>query len=147
MDENYFLYRTHFELIISSDEFSPATISEELGVNPSRSFKKGDETISKKSGSIITKPYNLWAFSSNPTDLREETISHHVNRLKSIFSVKIDALRKYKESPSCEVSLWVWIETDNAGIGLDLDGTELDFINCITNKVHISFISNKEMNV
>jgi len=127
--------------------FSPASISEELGIDPSRSFKKGDETISKKSGAIITKPYNLWAFDSNPTDLREETISHHVNHLKSTFSVKIDALRKYKENPSFEVSLWVWIETDNAGIGLDLDNTEIDFINCITNKVHISFISNKEMNI
>ncbi len=147
MNENCFSYRTHCELIILSDEFSPAYISEGLGIDPSRSFKKGDETISNKSGSIVRKPYNLWALSSNPTDLREETISHHINHLKSTFSLKIDALMKYKENPSFEVSLWVWIETDNVGIGLDLNNTDLDFINCVTNRVHVSFLSNKEINI
>lgn len=147
MSENYFLYKTHCELIIVSEEVSPSSITEELGVAPTRFFKKGDQTISKASGSLVTKPHTLWAFELNATYLREETIRHHISHLKSIFLKKIDVLRKYKENPNFEVSLWLWIETDNAGIGLDLSSEDLDFINCISNKVHMSFISNKEMEV
>ncbi|MGK6353484.1 hypothetical protein [Parapedobacter sp. DT-150] len=74
-----------------------------------------------------------------------DLVSPRTNQVIGTFSLNVDTLRKYKESPSFEISLWIWIETNNAGIGLDLDSEELDFINCVTNKVHISFISNKEM--
>ncbi|WP_400260779.1 DUF4279 domain-containing protein [Sphingobacterium sp. SG20118] len=144
MNENYFLYKTHCEIIILPKVASPSSITEELGVAPSRFFKKGDQSISKKSGSVITKPYDLWAFGLNSTCLKVETISHHIHHLKTTFSLKIDILRKYKESSDYDVSFWVWIESDNVGIGLDLDSEELDFINSITNKMHISFIANKD---
>ena len=147
MNDNYFVYKTYCELIIVSDEFSPSSITKELEVAPTRFFLKGDQTMSKTSGSLITKPHNLWAFKLSTTYLREETIGHHISHLKSTFLKKIDLLRKYKENPNYEVSLWIWIETDNAGIGLDMNSEDLAFINCISNEVHMSFISNKVMKV
>lgn len=142
MKNDYFVYKTHIDFTIVSNEVSPDLITNELNINPSRHFRKGDKSISKHSGSVTVKPHNLWSLQSISSELIEEKISHHISYLKTILSSKVDILKKYKSNPNLEISFWIWIETDNSGIGLNLDSDEMDFLNSISNKIHFSFIGN-----
>ncbi|MGJ1409068.1 DUF4279 domain-containing protein [Sphingobacterium thalpophilum] len=143
MKGDYFIYKTYCELVIVSNEISPNYITDNLGVVPTRSFQKGERSVSKHSGSTIIKPHNLWASKSVTTELEEESISQHIDYFRSIFFSKIDLLKKYKEDNRFDVTFWVWIETDNAGIGLGLNEDELDFLNKITNRMSFSITCNR----
>jgi len=140
MENDKFLFKTFCELAIVSDEVDPDAITEELNIFPDRSFRKGEQYVSKHSGSIGTKFQNLWALTSKTTELEEETISHHIEYFKSIFSSKMSSLKKHKEDSRFVVTFWIWIESDFAGIGLDLTDNELDFISSLSNSVHFSVI-------
>lgn len=144
MERDNFIYRTHCELAIVSQEISPEFITEDLNIVPERTFRKGEQSVSKHSGSIINKPHNLWALKSKNSELEEETISHHIEYFKSTFSSKIEVLKKYKDDIRFEVTFWIWVETDNAGIGLDLNQNEIAFLNSISNRIHFSLITKPE---
>jgi len=144
MENNYFLYKTHIGFSIVSNEVDPDIISKELNITPDRYYKKGDKSISKHSGSVIIKTHNLWSIESKPTIIKDETISHHVEYLKFILLPKVDVLTRYKNNSFLELSFWIWIETDNAGIGLDLNEAELGFLNSISNRIHFSLICHNE---
>lgn len=138
-----FIYTTQCELAIVSDEFDPDLITKELNIEPTRSFKKGEQSISKHSGSIITKPHNLWALKSKSLKSEEETIKPHIDYLKSLLQPKLEVLKRYKRDSRFEVSIWIWLETNNLGIGLDLDEEQLDFLGAISNRMHFSLITKK----
>jgi hypothetical protein len=138
-----FIYTTQCELAIVSDEFDPDLITKELNIEPARSFKKGEQSISKHSGSIITKPHNLWALKSKSFKSEEETIKPHIDYLKSLLQPKLDVLKRYKRDSRFEVSIWIWVETNNSGMGLELDEDQLAFLGAISNRIHFSLITKK----
>jgi hypothetical protein len=138
-----FIYTTQCELAIISDEFDPDLITQELNIEPSRSFKKDDQSVSKHSGSIITKPHNLWALKSKSFESEEETIKPHIDYLRSVLQPKLDVLKRYKGDSRFAVSIWIWLETNNSGIGLELDEDQLDFLGAISNSIHFSLITKK----
>ena len=142
MIKDNFLYHSYCELAITSNEVEPNTITEELNVKPGRSFNKGDQSVSKHSGSIITKPHNLWALKSPSLKTEEESIESHINFLMMTFQLKIDVLKKYKNDSRFEVTVWIWLQTDNSGIGLDIGEKHLNFLNTIANRIHFSFLTN-----
>ena len=144
MKRDSFIYKIHCELAIVSNEIISDFITTELNITPDRSFKKGDQVVSKHSGSIITKPHNLWAIRSMSSELEDETISHHIEYFMSVFLLKTDILKKYKNDNRFDVTFWIWIETDNAGIGLDLNEIELSFLNSISNRIHFSLLTKLE---
>lgn len=145
MERDYFVYKTHCELEIISDEVNPDLITDELNISPIRSFKKGEITTSKHSTRTGRKPHNLWAIKSESFDTEEESISQHIEYFKSILLPRIDILKKYKEDPRFEISFWIWIETDNAGIGIELNEDEISFLNSFSNRIHFSFITKNEI--
>ncbi len=145
MERDYFLNKSYCQFGITSDIVSPDHISQKLGLLPDRSFKKGETSISKHSGSIITKPHNLWSISSKTIISEEESISPHLKYLKSRLEGKSEVLKKLKDDTKFELSFWVWIETDNAGIGLDLSEEEMSFLTDCSNRVHFSFLTNDEI--
>lgn len=139
------MYKSHCELAITSYEISLDFITEDLNIMPDRTFRKGEQSVSKHSGSIITKPHNLWALKSKSSELEEEAINHHIDYFKAAFLSRLEILKKYKEDTRFEVTFWIWIETDNAGIGLDLNENEIAFLNSISNRVHFSLICKTEV--
>jgi len=136
-----FTYKTSVAFAIVSNEVEPEILTKELNIVPEKSFIKGELSVSKRSGSLITRPHNLWRIESPTTESEKETISHHIEYLKSILLAKIDILKKYKEDSRFELSFWIWVETDNAGIGLDLDENDLAFVGQIANRIHFSVIT------
>jgi hypothetical protein len=142
MKRNNFVFKTHIDFGIKSDVIEPDVITKELNISPSRFYKKGDVFTSKYSPRIGYRQWNIWTIDSKWTILEEETVSHHIEYLKSVLFPKINILKRYKEDKRFELSFWIWIETDNAGIGLDLLEDEISFMNSIANRIHFSLIIN-----
>ena len=141
MEKDCFTFKTHIEFVITSHQIDLDTISEELGMLPDRSFRKGDLVTSKHSPRVGKEPFSLWALKSEPSELEEETIGHHIEFLKSILLPKIEILKRYKEDARFSVSFLIWIETDNPGIGIDLNETEAAFLNSISNGISFSLLT------
>lgn len=141
MDSYYF--KISCELGITSEEISVADITRLLGFSPDRSFTKGEFFRSKHSGTQGEKAYNLWAISSSECLLEYENITPALNELRSIFTGKEDILRAMKFDSRYNITLTIWIETDDAGIGLDIKEDDIAFFNLV-NYVHFTFLPNKE---
>lgn len=144
MKKDYFSNKIYCELAIVSDTFSPEQLTEMLSINPHRSFSKGDTYKSKHSGSLITRPHNLWAVRTKETISVEQDITSHILQLKSILDSSINRLKELKKNDDAELTLTLWFETEDAGIGVDIFDTEISFIHDITNRVHLSVIGDKE---
>ncbi|MBK7093020.1 MAG: hypothetical protein IPH59_15100 [bacterium] len=119
MEKDCSTFKTFIEFAITSHEIDLDTISDELGMLPDRSFRKGDLVTSKHS----------------------PPIGHHIEFLKSILLPKIEILKRYKEDARFSVSFLIWIETDNPGIGIDLNETETAFLNSISNGISFSLLT------
>lgn len=141
MKNKNFIYKTYCELAIVSDQINPELITKELGVLPNRVFKKGDQSISKYSGSVIVKPHNLWALRSEIFQSELETIDEHIDYFKSILNEKLYILEKYKNDIRYDISFSIWIETDNSGIGLDLNKNQIIFLENISNRIRFVFVT------
>lgn len=145
MQSDNFIYKSFCEFTITSGCVTPEELSEMLGISPSRFFKKGDKSVSKHSGSLITKPYNLWAISSKTLLSEEESISPHLEYLRSKLEDKMEVLKTLKDDQNLELTFTVWIETDNSGTGIDLTEQEISFLADCSNRVHFSFLTNDEI--
>lgn len=148
MERDNFIFKTHISFGIQSDTIELDIITKELGIEPAKSsLKKGDTWVGKKTGKIYVRESNIWRIETEWTILEDETVSHHIEYLKSILLPKIDILKKYKDSKECYTSFWIWVETDLAGIGLYLTDDELNFLHSIANYVHFSLLAKdpKEM--
>lgn len=141
MDTENFVYKSYCELVIVSKEISPEIISEELDIPFSRGFRKGDQNVSEHSGSIIIKPHNLWALRSDAYESCEETISCHIDFFKSVLKRKLNILERFKNDTRYDITFFVWIETDNSGIGLSLDEDQITFINSFSNEIRLSLLT------
>jgi hypothetical protein len=145
MKEERFKSKSHLEFSISSNVITPEEISKELGIEPSRFFCKGDKVFSKHSSVVGERSNNLWALRSPNIISEKETITPHINFIKSILEIKLDILLKYKKDSRMELTFWIWIETEDAGYGFDLQNEEISFLNSISNRISISFISKESV--
>ncbi len=141
---NSFVYKSYCEFVITSDLISPEKLTSKLKIEPNRFFKKGDKKISKHSGSIIERTHNLWAIKSEVTISAEESISNHIMNLRSRLEDQGDVMKDFKNNPDVELTFWIWVETDNSGVGIDLTEKETGFLNdYYFNTVHFSFLTNE----
>ncbi|MEM6737165.1 MAG: DUF4279 domain-containing protein [Bacteroidota bacterium] len=146
MQRDYFLNKAYCQFGIVSNTISPNNISQKLGLFPDKSFNKGEESVSRHSGSILTKPHNLWAINSSTLVSEKENFSPHIKHLQSVLEAKIQILKDLKKDSEYELIFSFWIETDNAGIGIDLSEEEVSFINSCSNRVHFSLLTTDEIN-
>lgn len=136
-------YKIHCELIITSENITPDEISKEIEQKAYRAYKKGDKFISMHSGTEGKRATNLWAIKSNEIISEKEDISPHINYFKKIIDDKIGYIKKLKSDSANEINFWIWIEADEAGIGLEILDSDLTFINSITNCLHISSLPHR----
>jgi hypothetical protein len=145
MEEKYFKNKSHLEFAITSNEITPETISKELGITPTRFFCKGDKVTSKHSPTVGERTNNLWALRSPDIISEKESITPHINFVKSIIESKMDILEGYKNDLRMELAFWIWIETEDAGYAFDFSNEEIAFLNSISNRISISFIAKKRI--
>lgn len=145
-EQDSFLFKSRIKFAITSKTILPEVITNKLNITPSIYFKKGDTYISKHSGSVIERPHNLWEIRSETTIIEEESISHHIEYFKSLFKGKEELLKGFKNDPACEdVGFLIWVETNDAGIWLDISDSELLFLHSISNGVSMSMLANKSI--
>jgi len=116
-----------------------------LDIEPFSSYSKGEIFSSKHTGKVGKRFQNLWSVRSETVISEKEDLSLHILYFKSLLQNKLTIISEFKNNPSCEVSFWIWIETDNAGIGIDLSENDLNFINSIASRVHFSIITNSKI--
>lgn len=137
-------YKSYCELVITSDTVTPDLMTEMIEITPNRSFRKGDPFISARSGSKGIRRQNLWAIKSNEVSTEEDDILVHIDYFKKLFEGKSEIFRKLKKDSVNEISFWVWIESKEDGVGLDIPEAALNFIDNVCNRLHFSFIGNCE---
>lgn len=145
MKSDYFISKSHCELGVVSQEINPAVITEKLNITPDYFYCKGDLFQSKHSGRHGKRFQNLWAVKSKKTVAENEDIGPHLLYFRNLLKDKLNDVYELKNNPKCEVNFWIWIETENAGFGLDLTTEDLQFISSISNRVHISFLANQKI--
>ena len=142
MEIDSYYFKISCELVITSEEVSVTDITKQLGVSPDRFFTKGQIFQSKHSGTQGEKTYNLWAISSSESIFESENITPSLNELRSVLTGREDILRAMKLDVRYDTTLTIWIETDDAGIGLEIQEHDITFFNLV-NYVHFTFLPNK----
>jgi hypothetical protein len=145
MNKDYFLIKSHSSLTITSKEVDPKTISKLLNIEPFSAYSKGDTFSSKQTGFVAKRFQNLWSIKSETIISEKEELTPHILFFKSLFEDKIDLLKQIKNNPTYDIGFWIWIETNNAGVGIDLSENDLNFINSISHRVHFSIITDLEI--
>jgi hypothetical protein len=145
MNSDNFKNKSYCELIIVSEVIDHKGITDKLRIEPYRAYSKGDTFQSKHSGTVGKRFQTLWTIKSETIISKKEDLSPHLQYFELLLERKMDVLTEFKNNPLYEIYFWIWIETDNAGIGIDLSSDELFFINSISNRVHFSIITNHEI--
>lgn len=144
MEKEWFMYKLSCEFAVITYDTDYDTVTKTLNIEPDRAFKKGERSISKYSGSIITKPYNLWAIQSEPVISKELNLSYHIKFFRERLGDKIEEIEKLKNKHHFDCVFAIDIETEDAGAGFDLNEKELTFIKKIASRYscHVLCVEN-----
>lgn len=145
MNRDYFINKFYCELVIVSKEIDLNNITKVVNIEPYRAYSKRDSFKSKHLGITGKRFQNLWAIKSDTIISEDESITSHIFYFKVLLKDKMEAFYEFKNNPAYEVSFWIWVETDNAGIRFDLSSKDIDFINSISNRMPFSLITNQNI--
>ena len=140
-EKELLLNKSYCELIITSKDITPEMISHELDILPSRKYVKGAEFSSLHSVREGKRFQNLWAIKSETTISEEQGIASHISFFKTFLGSKLVILNRYKSDSRFELTFWIWVETENAGLGIELTEQESLFLNSISNSICFTFLT------
>ena len=130
-----FLYKTGCSFVITSQVILPEKITQELGIEPRRSHKKGPfRYTNQKSDTIYTYQSHLWEISSVEAIQDQGSILPHVYYVRRMLESKLDILDQYKQDPRYESIISIRHETETGKVGVGLNEDELAFIRRICNR-------------
>lgn len=145
MEKDYFLNKISCEFAVITHDMDCHIVTNELGLEPSRSFNKGDKFTSKYSPRIGHKPHGLWAIQSESVISEELDVSSHIGHFQKLLKDKIEAIGKLKNHYQFECVFSIAIETEDAGAGIDLSEMELGFITKISSRYTCTFIAKESI--
>lgn len=138
-ENDVFMSKTKSSFSVLTHEDDCHIVTQELGITPDRCHQKGEKTYSKFSSSPAIRPSGLWAI-SRVSVADGDSISEHIKHFESVLGDKLEVIEKLKKR-GFECVFYVWIETEDAGVGFDLDEAELSFINKISNRFTCSIVA------
>lgn len=144
MEKEYSYLKSYCELVIMSHEVSLDYITSMLNSQPTRFFNKGDE-YHTQSGQLKKRPVSIWNIQSPETILAEEDISHHIDFFRKELFNKISILEELKRNQQISFVFVIHIETEDLRIYFDINKTELEFIQSISNGLRFSLFTNKQI--
>ncbi len=125
--------RIRCDFSIVSQTVLPEQITQELGIQPNRSYRKGDYKMEGRD-TIYTYPSHLWEISSVEAIHNEKNIQLHIDYVKKELENKFDILDRYKQDPRYESIISIRDETETGSVGIDLNIDDLTFIRSICNR-------------
>lgn len=106
--ENAACRKTNVTFRIIGDHINPADITNKLGIEPHRSFMKGDD-YKIKNGGIRQRPTSHWSISSENA-IHTTSTEDHAKYIFEILRDKEIIIKKYIENPNISVSIVFWWE-------------------------------------
>lgn len=142
MDSSYFKVKSTCQYAFSSQKVELDFLTKLLEVVPDSYYKKGDLFTSPSTKLVNKRFQHLWSLNSKEIISTEEDISAHIDYFKSLFFKKVKEIEQLKSNIEIDISFWIWIESENSGIGFDIVDTDLDFIKRISKRLNVSFVGN-----
>jgi hypothetical protein len=135
-DDEEFWVKTHLSWVITSASLVPETISKQLGISPSRSFKKGDPGPGPSGWPKY--PWGLWAWSTEVMPTNE--VENHVERLLEVFEPKADQISDFLADPKFTVTIRIDWDANYPTGGYRLPALTVQRLSKLCNHVDIAFI-------
>ena len=126
---------------VITDENDSNIVTSELGISPTRSRRKGDESYSEFSSNLIIAQYGIWEISKTTVG-KELNLTEHITYFKSLLSEKFKIIEKLKNHYKFECVFYVLVTTEDTVGGFELTAEELIFINKISNRFTYRFSAN-----
>ncbi|MDH6311929.1 hypothetical protein M2137_000688 [Parabacteroides sp. PFB2-10] len=142
---DYFLDKVFCEFTVITHDEDCHIVTKETGIKPCRFFNKGDRFTSKYSPRIGRQPHGLWAIQSTPVISEELDISRHIQYFQKLFEDKMDIIEKLKNQYHFECVFSIDIETEDAGVGFDLNEAEVTFIQAISSRYSCHFMTKEKI--
>ena len=146
MERDYFLDKISCKFVVITHDKNCSIVTKEIGIDPTRSFNKGEKITSKFSSRIGSRPHGFWEIQSEPVISKELDISHHIRYFQELLGDKIKIIEKLKKHYQFECVFAIAVETEDAGAGFDLNEQELSFIAKISSRYSCTFISKEIIN-
>jgi hypothetical protein len=125
-------------LRIGGEELDPTGISSILGLVATRSFRKGEEYLSR-TGRVMKRPIGVWHFSTQSN--QSKSLEQHCRQLLLASDDRRDALKNLRESGRYRISLTVWWNTGGAGHGgLEVSGETISRLATLVDDVDVHFV-------
>jgi hypothetical protein len=134
------------DFAISSHEVMPDTITKELGISPTECHAKGEIYVGKKTKKEYKRFQNIWRLSSPEINYELELgdntpVPEQIRYFKNLFDGKLEILKKFKNDPRYECSIWITIISfDSFPPGFYIPEEDLIFLYSYVNFIHF-FVS------
>ncbi len=135
----------HISFGIKGDHFNPSDITDSLGLDPSRSWKKGDKYQSRyrnKDGTFgmreAFRPWSIWELSSEK-NVDSDLIELHSKYLLKQLKLKKSLISDLLKDTSLRVFISVWWEPEGGQGGFTLPSIFLNELSCFCNEIDFYF--------
>lgn len=106
------------EFQVFTGEKNTNLVSKILGIQPTRQFNVGDvRAISSSSGKVGFATHGLWVLNSLSYVDSSHSIDKHIDALIQQIQPQIGSFLNLKNQYGFKFTFWIWMETDDAGIG------------------------------
>jgi Domain of unknown function (DUF4279) len=125
-------------LRIGSEDLDATEISSVLGLVATRSFRKGEEYVSR-TGRVMTYPIGMWHFSTKSN--KSKSLEQHCRQLLLALDDRTDALKNLRESGRYRISLTVRWDSGGAGHGgFEVSGEAISRLAMLVDDVEVHFM-------
>lgn len=125
-------------LRIGGEDLDPIEISSALGLAATRSFRKGEEYVSKTSR-VMKYPIGMWHFSTQSN--KSKSLEEHCQQLLRALDERKEALKNLRESGQFRTSLTVRWDSGGAGHGgFEVSGQTFAKLAMLVDDVEVHFM-------
>lgn len=121
---------------LKSDDLDPTEVTQELGMEPTRAFRKGDVEIGASRARPIPNPYGVWSFEVTGESVQDAALSL-LNRLGPVRQRLSAAAQRW----SAEVTIGIWWEPAGGQGGFSLPSDIWSRLAEVCERVDIYFSS------
>lgn len=128
--------RSHVTFGIRGDELNPASVSEELEIQPTSAWRKGDVHLG--SSGEKKKPWGAWGL--NTTALTSSaSIRDHIECILQQLMPHRLRLDRYLSDANYNVSIYVWYVGSEGADGYTVPGESIRDLGSLCNEINFTF--------
>jgi hypothetical protein len=130
--------RTYVSFGIAGDGVDPDIVTRDIGIEPTRAFRKGEEYVSR-GGGILSRPIGVWRFSSE-REVNSTSTEEHAKHILDKLEPRVGAIAQYMRSPEIRTVIAVWFEARDGHGGYTLKASTLSRLCRLCNDIDFYYI-------